>query len=111
MRGIDRMAMVLYRLKYTHVRFEPEVDGGTTYAFNFSFPGLVFGRARMYRLVQTIGHTGRDIESLNAELVNAEGPFETVYPDPVSLLIDVTRLVNAHILSVAKDAAAARGMA
>jgi hypothetical protein len=93
------MALCLSRLPCTHVRFEPDVDGGTTYAFSFSRSDLVIGRERMFHLLWAIGTSVRSLESLSGAWVNPAAGPDGAYPDRFSFLADVIRLVNAGVLA------------
>jgi hypothetical protein len=95
--------MRLSRRKMTHVRFEPNVDRGTTYAFEYKAGKLVIGRERMHRLILEIPSGGRDLEELVDRLVDPRARGGAAYPDKGELLADVMRLVEADVLEVTRD--------
>lgn len=98
--------MHLSRLPGTHVRFEPEVDGGSTYAFSFCRSDLVIGRERMYRLLQAVGPSPTSLEALSETWVQPSADPRGAYPDQLAFLTDVMRLVAAGVLAAREEAGA-----
>ena len=98
--------MKICRLSSIHVRFEPEVDQGTTYAFNFARSKLAIGREKMYRLIMAVPLETVDLKTLCAQLIEAD-PGERAYADEGDLLKDLLRLVDAEVLGVKPSEAGA----
>jgi hypothetical protein len=94
--------MQIMKRKLTHVRFEPEVDNGTTYAFEYRTSKLVIGRQNMHRLILMAGEAGCDLESVIRELVAPQSPPDQAYNNKDDLLIDLMKLVNAKVLEISK---------
>lgn len=91
--------MKVSRRKNVHVRFEPDVDDGTTYAFNYHKDQLVIGREKMYRLYEFVSGDGTTIDDLMVHLVDISSTAEEKYQNEVDLLVDVTKLVDAQVLA------------
>ena len=91
--------MEIYRHSPIHVRFEPQVNRGTTYAFNFAKAKLVIGRENLYRLIMAVPDKAIALETLCAQLIEAD-PGERAYGDQAALLQDLLRLVDAEVLGV-----------
>ncbi len=85
----------------THVRYEPDIDGGTTYAFNYRVGQLVTGRRPMWEMVRSIEAGPCDLDGLLRSLVKDDS--EDKYGDEVTLLTDLTRLVEAEVLFVERN--------
>lgn len=97
--------MLLHRNRLTHVRFEPDVDRGTTYAFEYKTGKVIVGREKMHRVLLSISAAVRDLDWLEKEFVDTEAPPDEAYTDRTQLLIDLLKLVDANVLGVAgKDA-------
>jgi hypothetical protein len=92
-------AMEIYRQSPIHVRFEPQVDHGTTYAFNFTKSKLVIGRENLYRLIMAVPPKAIALETLCTQLIETD-PGERAYGDQAALLQDLLRLVDAEVLGV-----------
>lgn len=88
------------RRKLTHFRFEPEVDQGTAYAFDYNAGKLVVGRRNMHRLLLGFSDGERELQSLGTELIRPDAPSEEAYASEAALLTDLLRLVNAEVLQV-----------
>lgn len=94
--------MHILKRKLTHVRFEPEVDNGTTYAFAYKTSRLVIGRKNMHRLLLMAGGDGCGLEAAIQELVDPQAPRDSSYENSETLFLDLLKLVNANVLEVNK---------
>ena len=92
--------MRIYRKKQVHVRYEPFVDNGTTYAFSYRKDRLIIGKERLYKLYCSVPENGKLLESLIENLVNASSAEEDFYCDAKALLVDLTRLIDAQVLAI-----------
>lgn len=90
--------MKVCRSDHIHFRFEPGVDDGTSYAFNYRKDRLVIGRENMYRLCDAVTDRGVAVHDLAEQLVDAACSGEQKYRSEVDLLVDLTRLVDAQVL-------------
>jgi len=86
--------------KITHFRFEPDVDSGTTYAFEYKTGKLVIGRKKMHRLILAVSETERNLESLLDEFVDPNAQVDFTYTSEKDLMIDIMKLVNANVIEV-----------
>ncbi len=93
---------MIKRLQPTHIRYEPDIDSGTTYAFNYRAGQLVIGRRPMWELIQAVESGVSELNELLDTLVTDD--TEGMYVDAVSLLADLTRLVDAQVLSMDRSA-------
>jgi hypothetical protein len=94
--------MQIIKRKLTHVRFEPEVDNGTTYAFAYRTSKLVIGRKNMHRLILMAADAGCGLEAAIHELVAPQAPPDQYYENTEALFMDLTKLVNANVLEIIK---------
>jgi hypothetical protein len=98
--------MKFYRHKHTHIRFEPEVDGGTAYAFEYEKGVLVTGRKKMYCLLTALSEKEQDADFLNRNFIGPlSGETNDSYTDEKELMVDLMKLVNADVLRVVSSAA------
>lgn len=89
-----------YRKRLTHVRFEPEVDNGTTYAFEYQTSKLIIGRENMYRLILSVSDLSKDYQTLMDELIKPNKKDGTSFENEQALLIDLLQLVNANVIGI-----------
>lgn len=93
--------MLLHRNRLTHVRFEPDVDRGTTYAFEYKTGKVIVGREKMHRVILSISAADRDLDWLEKEFVDQDASTDEAYGDRTQLLVDLLKLVDANVLGVA----------
>lgn len=92
--------MRFFRQEATHVRFEPDVDAGTTYAFRYGADRLVVGRQRMHRALELASaDEGVSLEELEGTLVGRERDPDEGYGELPELLRELLGLVDAEVLS------------
>ena len=82
----------------SHFRFEPYVDGGTAYAFNYGTPELITGRAPMFFLLEFIQKESPP--SIAAILDHCVGDDHSKYKEVKDVLIDISRLSNCNVIRV-----------
>jgi hypothetical protein len=92
--------LIVSRQPKTHLRFEPEIDNGTTYAVHFGKASLVTGREKMFRLVDAVSQASLSLSDLVRLLVEPDGDATVHYADQNELMAEVLRLVNARVLAV-----------
>ena len=91
--------------RHTHIRFEPEVDGGTTYAFEHKKGLLVIGRKKMHSILSALLEKDQELDSLRKTFINASpGEGADVYSDEKELMIDLMKLVNADVIEAISPA-------
>ncbi|HEX2964293.1 MAG TPA: hypothetical protein VHO84_00825 [Syntrophorhabdaceae bacterium] len=83
--------------KHTHIRFEPEVDGGTTYAFEHKKGLLVIGRKKMHSVLSALLEKDRELDFLRKTFIVASSD-EGAYFDEKELMIDLMKLINADVI-------------
>lgn len=94
--------MRFYRQKHTHVRFEPEVDGGTTYAFEYKKGVLVIGRKKMYSLLTALPERDQESDFLPGNFITPSScETDDRYSGEKELMVDLMKLVNADVVRVA----------
>ena len=86
--------------KNTHIRFEPEVDGGTTYAFQHRKGLLIIGRKKMYSVLSALREKDQELDLLRDMFIVKSGATEEAYSDEKELMIDLMKLVNADVIQV-----------
>ncbi|MCA9663024.1 MAG: hypothetical protein KC486_32110 [Myxococcales bacterium] len=92
--------MRFFRRDATHVRFEPDVDAGTTYAFRYGADRLVVGRRRMHRAIALAdAEGGASLEELAAALVGHGRDHDAGYGELADLLRELLSLVDAEVLT------------
>jgi len=89
---------MIRRQQPTHVRYEPDIEGGTTYAFSYPVGDLVIGRRPMWEMIRFIESTECDLDNLMEDMVADHS--EQKYEDAAGLLTDLTRLVDAGVIRV-----------
>lgn len=95
------MKLKFLRNELTHHRFEPEVDGGTTYAFEYKKGKLIIGREKMYRLISALSREEREFASISKEFIDRSCKNNNyAYCDEKELLIDLVKLVQADVIRV-----------
>lgn len=86
---------------HIHIRFEPEVDGGTTYAFEHKKGVLVIGKEKMHLLLSALLEGDRELEVLCSTFIDpATVQKDKMYSDQKELMIDLMKLVNADVVQV-----------
>ncbi len=94
--------MKFYRHKHSHIRFEPEVDGGTTYAFEYKKGDLVIGKKKMYCLLTALSEKEQESDFLCRDFIGSpSGQTDDRYSDEKELMVDLMKLVNADVIRVA----------
>ncbi len=93
--------MKFIRNKNSHVRFEPDVDNGTTYAFDHKKGVLIIGRKKMYNVLSALSNKEQELEFLYQDFIDSSGNsgYES-YTDEKELMIDLMKLVNADVIRV-----------
>lgn len=84
--------------KPIHYRYEPGVNGGTTYAFHYEVGVLAIGRQCMHRTLLRI-EQGLSLSQLISELVDEGSVTDSSYTDQSELLIDILKLLEAGVLT------------
>ena len=91
--------------KHTHIRFEPEVDGGTTYAFEHKKGLLVIGRKKMHSILSALLEKDHELDLLCKTFIIASPSVGAdIYSDEKELMIDLMKLVNADVIQVISPA-------
>lgn len=97
--------MKFCRQEHTHIRFEPEVDGGTTYAFEYKKGDLVIGRKKMYNLLIALSEKEQEADVLYRDFIGpSANETDNRYADEKELLVDLMKLVNANVIRVVSAA-------
>ncbi len=87
--------------KHTHIRFEPEVDGGTTYAFEHKKGILVIGKKKMHSVLIALLEKEQELDFLCKNFIVASSDErEDTYSSEKELMIDLMKLVNADVIQV-----------
>lgn len=96
-----RIVMIFCLNKHTHIRFEPEVDGGTTYAFEHKKGILVIGRKKMHLLLTALLERDQGLDFLYSSFITlSSGARDDKYSDEKELMVDLMKLVNADVIQV-----------